>query len=1138
MVMNGFRSSSGVRTLLGLFTLALLLFPAPLFAQEKEAVRLSEQTIYVPYDQLEKIFEAEGRGVFLPYKEFIELWTRLTPALERKPDERPPVDGVMVAAEYSGKVEGKVAVFDGLFEFKALKEGYSKVPLGAQDLAISEARVASSSTGVEGDAFLAVVDGITTAILPGPGTYRITLRIMVPVEEQPGRKQLRFTGPSTAVSRFQLQVPEENIEFTLRPAAAFTHEPVEDGNTLLSAFFGSAGTVEVAWSPARVETEQPAVVFADVDQRVTFAEGSTHCSASIRLQILLAKLSAITFTVPPSAQVLSVNAPNLKSWDAEREGDRQTVRVELHSPTEGRLAIDLSFEIAAEAAEGERPVPALLVDAVRRQSGNLSIFSTRTLELRAATTEGVSQEAVPAEGAGQRPLFVFRYLQVPYRLSFIAARTMPKIEADVYTLVQVGLEKWAVQTRLDYQIKKAGVFQLALLCPEGFRDPEIAGGMENVDDYRLVTADGRQRLEIDLKNKIEGPLSLTVRTDLAWATPDTDTPAVRPIPWFHPVEADRVEGYLGVAVHPSLVANTEALGGMRAEDIRNLGALPAPLEGLGTALTLGFRSRGEAERPQISFLRRKSRVGGEVLTLAEVREAFLKITTTLAYQVDYAGVDTLSFRLPAAVADDLNITGPSIKEKAKTVEDGTATWTVTLQNKQLGRYELKVEHERPYERAAAAAAETASTEIQVPRITPLNVYRETGFLAILKDGNLEVTPAAEGLEAIDNKELPQSLQQPAVFLAYKYDRAAEVEEQAWALSLSIVRHAYVEVPASIVETALLRTALTEEGQEMTEITYYVQNKRAQYLELELPEGARILSDIMVGDAVEQPSRRESDGKLLIRLGAAGAPNQRIPVRLVYDVTETRKDMGIWGKTSIYPPALTGTRILQTWWMVYLPEKYDYTKFSGPMREDYGGRAGWHRWRRYFAWAIPDVGIPAPEPPQITGQAPRVQAAEGGGLKVTFVEEGKRFILHRLAEPASVTAHYRKRPISITVEILAFVIAVIFGVVLVSRGILGRVAYCVIAGVGAVVLSVLVSPRAAAPYQCFYLGVFVLAIVWAVSAWMQRPRRPKPPRPGKSPMQAAAPPVEATPEKEAAKPKGPEEKPPETREEGPEGKDND
>ena len=58
-------------------------------AAEKENV-LNEQTIYIPYEKLRKVFEKEGRGVFLPYEKFQELWNaaRAASRTERLPNGR------------------------------------------------------------------------------------------------------------------------------------------------------------------------------------------------------------------------------------------------------------------------------------------------------------------------------------------------------------------------------------------------------------------------------------------------------------------------------------------------------------------------------------------------------------------------------------------------------------------------------------------------------------------------------------------------------------------------------------------------------------------------------------------------------------------------------------------------------------------------------------------------------------------------------------------------------------------------------------------------------------------------------------------------------------------------------------------
>src|SRR5690606_694980 len=90
--------------LLGMALCTVLLMTARLSAQEESAdtpspespkPALREQTIYVPYNKLRTVFEKEGRGVFVPYEKFQELWRAAQQAQRDDPEPRPPVDALI-----------------------------------------------------------------------------------------------------------------------------------------------------------------------------------------------------------------------------------------------------------------------------------------------------------------------------------------------------------------------------------------------------------------------------------------------------------------------------------------------------------------------------------------------------------------------------------------------------------------------------------------------------------------------------------------------------------------------------------------------------------------------------------------------------------------------------------------------------------------------------------------------------------------------------------------------------------------------------------------------------------------------------------------------------------------------------------
>src|SRR5947207_15761023 len=108
-----------------LFALCCLLIVTALVrAEEPDAppskVILRERTVYVPYEKLKETFEKEGRGVFLPYEEFLKLWNAGQPK-EKTPEEiKPPADAVIAGGSYVGVAKETSVRFEVTYKVKAL----------------------------------------------------------------------------------------------------------------------------------------------------------------------------------------------------------------------------------------------------------------------------------------------------------------------------------------------------------------------------------------------------------------------------------------------------------------------------------------------------------------------------------------------------------------------------------------------------------------------------------------------------------------------------------------------------------------------------------------------------------------------------------------------------------------------------------------------------------------------------------------------------------------------------------------------------------------------------------------------------------------------------------------------------------
>ena len=111
---------------------------APLAAQQPTSTNdegqdvLREQTIYIPYEKLRQTFEREGRGVFLPYDKFQELWKAARDAQPTPPKIEPPVKAVITEIFNEADVRDDVLHVTAQIENRSTRQGLDRDPATAE----------------------------------------------------------------------------------------------------------------------------------------------------------------------------------------------------------------------------------------------------------------------------------------------------------------------------------------------------------------------------------------------------------------------------------------------------------------------------------------------------------------------------------------------------------------------------------------------------------------------------------------------------------------------------------------------------------------------------------------------------------------------------------------------------------------------------------------------------------------------------------------------------------------------------------------------------------------------------------------------------------------------------------------------
>ncbi len=312
----------------------------------KEKV-IREQTIYIPYEKLRKVFEKEGRGVFLPYEKFQELWQAAQEKRETVPEQKPPVAAVITASENEAIVSKDVVRVKAVLKIEVIKEGWNEIPLRLADAAITEATIGGRPARIlsaGGEGYKLLMEKTDKK----PEQIELTLHYAKAVTKSPGQNSVSFEAPQAAVSRWKVRIPEAGIKVHLQPLIAATEaasdgairpeprksqpaskpeatkptKPITGANeTVILAFVGAAPNVRIDWTPkAEGATGLEALASVQAEEQVTVGEGVTRTRVQLAYSISRAELRQLAIEVPAGQKVVNVFDPNVRQWSVEQPG--------------------------------------------------------------------------------------------------------------------------------------------------------------------------------------------------------------------------------------------------------------------------------------------------------------------------------------------------------------------------------------------------------------------------------------------------------------------------------------------------------------------------------------------------------------------------------------------------------------------------------------------------------------------------------------------------------------------------------------------------------------------------------------------------------------------------------------------------
>lgn len=919
---------------------------------------LFEQTIYVPYDKLSKVFESPSRGVFLPYDEFQKLWQA---ARAKNAVDNPvsiPLRSMITSISSEATVRGDVMQVSAKLSIQMLGLGWHEIPLRLADAAISEAEIAGETARIifrPGQGYFLLMERQES----DAADVVLDLQYARTYNQSPGLNQVSFQAPQASINRWKITIADPGVKVNVQPLVAATE--TQDGaardnptgdpappvapstETVLIAFFGLTPQVHIDWTP-RSEGAAGLQALATVQTRqsVVIGEGSQRTQAQIVYAITRSELRELKLRIPVGQKISGVFDANVRRWDVALEEGYQIITIELFEPADSTQTINIELErfdleVGMQNESVDVTIPEIEALNVSRQQGLVMVKVEGDLRADVDTRTGLLQVDAAEVNAGQGWDFVYRYAALPYELVLKIEKLQPRVTVDEYVTIQITpqLTRMSVTTLLD--IQRAGLFHVDYDVPAGYRIRSVRGiAAANVtaavveNHHAVENAPGKYR--VNFSRKAVGHVALLVsveklRTDVNLLTPTGEASEYTfSLPRIVSASVEHVQGNVTVLAPEGLrVTPVDTAGGQSVaiSEVQPSIAGLVQVSRVGSSLAVhAFRYANESFNPTFSVERRQPQIEVGQLVIADVQSGIINHSVTLAYDVRYSGVKKLRLDVPTSLIGKIRNDSKLVQESVISprpddlVADYTA-WQLTSNRELFGAFQVELSWIESLDDLEVGSAASVSLN----PLTPQEVHRSWGQIVIKKAENLDVVPAkTDGVRPIDPR---YDLKLGSTETQIEGAAVAMEFHQAWNVRLDIHRYELESIELSAIELGVIDVQIAKGGKSRVHAVYRVKSA-AQRIGVTFPTGAKIPNDPLSinGEAVgiEKGTSTGDQESYLIPLNTI-TPGEDFVLELKYSIESD-------GFTVRIPEFTDLHAINQIFMVVHLPSDTVLMDYSG------------------------------------------------------------------------------------------------------------------------------------------------------------------------------------------------------------------
>ncbi|MBN2302639.1 MAG: hypothetical protein JXN60_09000 [Lentisphaerae bacterium] len=694
----------------------------------------------------------------------------------------------------------------------------------------------------------------------------------------------------------------------------------------ITAFLGISDTFAVRWKPAVKKLSGDLVVACDVNTIATAGVGALKVDNVFTYRVVQGGLKEVKLELPKDLNVTQVRGLDIQDWTIDQQKNEQRNLVVTLSRSQDKdymLGVESEMVLPQFPCKLELPVIAPL--GTIRSSGFLMLGTDSAIKLfidKALGLTQINQTAFPmvkfpVVGVSERQkpsgsLFAYQYANMPYVLNLSADDIVPEYSSDERLELSVEDNNLVLNASVELDIRDAPAREIDIRTDTGWTVANVFGAVLSDYDVRdefpgKGKGAGKRTIRAHFRDATEGKVLINVRLEQSM----TEKQCLFVVPEFTVAGAKSERGYIILAAEQGMRLEGTEKAGLREVQT---GSVESRIPGA----QLAYRYKEQGWALSFKLVRTLPTVYAEVFHLVSIGEGVLYCSGVITYRIEGAPIRSFRIHLPKAF-QNVEFIGHDVRGWEQSGE----IWTVSLQEKVIGDYTLGVTYDKPF------VFEDA--EILAGELTAKDVASESGYIVLASSASLKLLTleADESIYAFKDEEISREVPKAyALFVndpilkAYKYSKTPHTAK------VKVTQYCTEPLLNQIADHTYLSTEISKDGEAITTVTYAVKNLFRQYLEIVLPEDARLWSTKCSGNKENLVSL--SDGKkTLIPINRLQNPNMPVTVEVQY--AQRLKSLGRLGRQlKFIAPLSDNMHSTFTEWRFAVPREFAISDIDGNM----------------------------------------------------------------------------------------------------------------------------------------------------------------------------------------------------------------